>query len=85
LAFTLDRDFQPALILCDNNLSALPADFQEHILRCYAETGTRLLDANSGCEPRTFDEGAYPRWRGTLRGPWRFAFDEMRERQRSGG
>jgi len=85
LAFTLDRDFQPAPILCDNNLSALPADFQEHILRRYAETGTRLLDANSAFEPRTFDEGVYPRGKRTLRGPWRFAFDEMRERRRSDG
>lgn len=79
--FTLDYDFQPAPVLCDNNLSALPVAFQEHVISRYQETGTRLMDANSGFEPRTFDEGTFQRWRAILRGPWRFAFDEQRERQ----
>lgn len=79
LAQTLDWDFQPAPVLCDNNLSALPTEFQQHIIRRYQETGTRLLDANSGFEPRTFDEDTYHRWKPVLRGPWRFAFDETRE------
>lgn len=78
--FTLDYEFQPAPILCDNNLSALPVDFQEHIIRRYIETGTRLLDANSGFEPATFNEGTYERWRGILKGPWRFAYDYLAER-----
>lgn len=78
-AFTLNYDFQPAPVLCDNNLSALPVEFQEHIIHRYQETGTPLLDANSGFEPRTFDEGCYRRWKPLLRGPWRFAFDEQRE------
>jgi hypothetical protein len=38
-----------------------------------------LLDANSGFEPATFDGGTYARWRTTLRGPWRFAFDYLPE------
>ena len=79
LEFTLNWDFQPAPILCDNNLSALPDDFQEHILRRYQETGTRLGDANSGFEPRTFTEDTYQRWKPYLRGPWRFAFDTFDE------
>lgn len=79
LDFTLDWDFVPAPILCDNNLSALPVDFQEHIIRRYKETGTRLGDANSGFEPRYFDEGTYERWKPVIRGAWRFAFDEQRE------
>jgi hypothetical protein len=79
--FTLDWDFVPAPILCDNNLSALPVDFQEHILRRYRETGTKLGDANSGFEPRAFDVGTYGRWRAAYRGVWRFAFDELRERE----
>lgn len=78
-AFTLDWDFQPAEHLCDNNLSALPVEFQEHIIQRYRETGTVLKDANSGFEPRTFDEGTYQRWKPILKGPWRFALDEMRE------
>lgn len=77
--FTLDWDFQPAPVLCDNNLSALPVEFQEHIIRRYQETGTPLRDANSGFEPRTFDAGTFARWKPILRGPWRFAYDEMRE------
>jgi len=79
LAFSYDYDFQPAPVLCDNNLSALPVEYQEHIIRRYQETETRLLDANSGFEPRYFDEGTYERWKPILRGPWRFALDEMRE------
>lgn len=77
--FTLIPDFTPRPILCDNNLSALPVDYQEHIIRRYQETGTPLLDANSGFEPRTFDEDTYHRWKAINRGPWRFALDEMDE------
>lgn len=77
--FTLLWDFVPRPILCDNNLSALPVDFQEHIIRRYKETGTPLLDANSGFEPRTFDNDCYHRWMEINRGPWRFACDELGE------
>lgn len=77
--FSLIPDFTPRPILCDNNLSALPVDYQEHIIRRYQETNTPLLDANSGFEPRTFDEDTYHRWKVINRGPWRFALDEMRE------
>lgn len=78
-AFTLDWRFNPAPILCDNNISALPVDFQNHIIERYEQTGTRLLDANSGFEPRTFDGDTYERWRRTLKGPWRFALDTSAE------
>jgi hypothetical protein len=77
--FTLDWDFQPAPVLCDNNLSALPAEFQEHIIRRYCETSMDLKDANSGFEPEAFTEETYRRWRAVLRGPWRFAFDTTSE------
>jgi len=79
IEFSFFPDFQPAPILCDNNLSALPVEYQEHIIKRYQDTGVRLLDANSGFEPRYFDEGTYKRWKPILHGPWRFAFDEMRE------
>ena len=79
--FTLDWDFQPAPILCDNNLSGLPVGFQEHIIASYKGAGVALKDANSGFEPRSFDEDSYQRWRHLLEGPWRFAFDEQRERE----
>jgi hypothetical protein len=77
--FTLNWNFKPAPMLYDNNLSALPVKFQEHIIRRYQETDTRLSDANSGFEPHTFDEGTYERWRPILRGAWRFALDTSKE------
>lgn len=77
--FTLLWDFVPRPILCDNNLSALPVEFQEHIIRRYQETNTPLMDANSGFEPRAFDENTYRRWKPIMRGPWRFALDEIGE------
>jgi hypothetical protein len=79
LNFTFDPEFIPAPILCDNNLSALPVDYQEHIIARYQAFGVPLRDANSGFEPATFDEDCYHRWKAILRGPWRFALDEMRE------
>lgn len=66
--FTLNRSFQPAPILCDNNLSALPVEFQEYIIERYEKSGVVLEDANSGFEPRTFDEDTYQRWKPLLRG-----------------
>ena len=77
--FTLIWDFVPRPILCDNNLSALPVEFQEHIIKRYQETDTPLLDANSGFEPHSFDEDTYHRWKAINRGSWRFGFDEMGE------
>lgn len=77
--FTLIPDFTPRPILCDNNLSALPTDYQEHIIRRYQATNTPLVDANSGFEPHSFDRDTYARWRVILRGPWRFALDEVKE------
>jgi hypothetical protein len=79
LEFTLDWGFQPATVLCDNNLSALPIEFQEYIIRRYQECGVRLGDANSGFEPRYFDGGTYERWKPLIHGAWRFAFDEQKE------
>lgn len=77
--FTLIPDFTPRPILCDNNLSALPVEYQEHIIRRYQETGTPLLDANSGFEPHTFDPWTFFRWNKILLGDWRFALDETKE------
>lgn len=78
-SFTLLDDFEPRPVLCDNNLSALPAEFQNHIVLRYFLSEVPLLDANSGFEPATFDEEVYRRWRLVLKGPWRFAYDEQGE------
>jgi hypothetical protein len=79
-AFTLLPDFPVRPVLCDNNLSALPAEFQDHIIARYMATGVPLLDAQSGFEPATFTEEVFARWSAIYRGPWRFAFDEARDR-----
>lgn len=78
-AFTLIPDFPVRPVLCDNNLSALPAEYQDHIVARYKAEGVPLLDANSGFEPITFSEEVYRRWKAINRGPWRFAFDEWKE------
>ena len=82
-AFTLLHDFPVRGVLCDNNLSALPADYQDHIIRRYRDVGVKLTDANSGFEPITFTPDVYERWKPLInegRGPWRFAYDETKER-----
>ena len=77
--FTLLPDFTPRPILCDNNLSALPEDYQDYIVQKYIDSGVQLLDANSGFEPSSFYEETYQRWKKINNGAWRFAFDEMVE------
>lgn len=72
-------DFEPRPVLTDNNLSALPADYQQHIVDRYQSAGVPLLDANSGFEPKTFDVSVYRRWAPINQGPWRFALDETGE------
>lgn len=79
-SFTLLPDFPVRPVLCDNNLSALPADYQDHIVARYQAAGAPLLDANSGFEPRTFDDEVYRRWQPINKGPWRFAYDDQAER-----
>lgn len=82
--FTLIPEAVPRPILCDNNLSGLPADYQDHIIRRYQAAGVTLLDANSGFEPHTFTSDVYARWKPLVnagRGPWRFAYDDMPERE----
>lgn len=81
--FTLIPDFQVRPILCDNNLSALPTEYQYHIIEKYRLSGVKLKDANSGFEPITFDQDVYRRWKSLINaggGPWRFAYDETKER-----
>jgi len=78
--FTLLPDFPVRPVLCDNNLSALPIEYQKYIIGRYQSEGVPLLDANSGFEPITFTEEVYHLWKVINRGPWRFAYDETKER-----
>lgn len=81
--FTLMPDFPVRPILCDNNLSALPDDYQDYIIERYQSENVPLLDANSGFEPISFTDEVYRRWKVINRGPWRFAYDETKERDQS--
>jgi len=78
--FTLLPDFPVRPVLGDNNLSGLPREYQDHIVARYQREGVPLLDAQSGFEPATFDDEVWHRWRRINKGPWRFAFDEARDR-----
>lgn len=78
-AFSYLPDFPVRPVLCDDNLSALPADYQRHIVERYLKSGVPLLDANSGFEPATFDDEVFARWKSVLKGPWRFGYDENTE------
>jgi hypothetical protein len=77
--FTLLPDFTPRPILCDNNLSALPVEYQDFIIDKYQRFDVVLKDCNSGFEPKTFDEDTYHRWKKIYRGRWRFGYDETKE------
>ncbi len=75
--FTEIENFPVRPVLCDNNLSALSPEYQDHIVKRYIDADVPLLDANSGFEPRTFTEDVYRRWRVINRGAWRFAYDDQ--------
>jgi hypothetical protein len=77
--FTLLPDFTPRPILCDNNVSALPVEYQKYIIEKYQKSGVVLKDINSGFEPKTFDADTYQRWKTINHGPWRFGYDETKE------
>jgi hypothetical protein len=62
-AFTFLPDFPVRPILCDDNLSALPADYQQHVVSRYIATGVPLLDANSGFEPAMAEQWTEHAWR----------------------
>jgi hypothetical protein len=79
--FALIPDFTPRPILCDNNVSALPEDYQDYIIERYKQFNVKLIDINSGFEPHTFTESTYRRWQPFYHGGWRFAYDEMKERE----
>lgn len=78
--YSLDWNFVPAPILCDNNITDEPLEFQEHVVSRYVTAGVPLLDANSGFEPRNFSVEIYQRWKRILKGPWRFGYDYLPER-----
>ena len=77
--FTIIEDFVPRPVLCDNNISALPGEWQDEMVSRYQRQNVPLMDANSGFEPATFDEVVLNRWKRINLGPWRYAYDETQE------
>lgn len=75
-------DAKPARLLLDNNLSALPAEYQDYIITRYRESyhGRGLVDANSGFEPHSFTEEILKRWERFPLACWRFGYDDLTER-----
>jgi len=77
--FKFIPEFTPRPVIIDNNLSALPFDYQEFIVQKYIDHGIFIKDANSGFEPRTFTEDTFHLWKKINKGAWRFGFDEESE------
>ncbi len=77
--FTLYHEAEAAPIILDNNLSALPRRFQEHIVEKTLAAGFRKVDANSGFEPHSFRPETAELWKRLPLVAWRFAFDQVEE------
>ncbi len=77
-------DATPAPLLLDNNLSALPEDYQQHIINRYtSDYAGKVVDANSGFEPHTFTESTLDRWEKFPLICWRFGYDDLTERDQA--
>jgi hypothetical protein len=83
--FQFYPDATPAPLLLDNNLSALPPEYQDHIIGRYRRewTSRKKVDANSGFEPHTFTEETLLRWRDFPLACWRFGYDDLTERDQA--
>lgn len=82
--FQFYPDAIPAPVLLDNNLSALPVEYQEHIIRRYANWPShKVVDAQSGFEPHTFDLATLKRWEKFPLKFWRFGYDDLTERDQA--
>lgn len=83
-AFRYYKDATPAKFLLDNNLSALPDDYQDYIIKKYADNWRGgKVDANSGFEPHTFTARTLERWKKFPLMCWRFGYDDITERDQA--
>ncbi|MGH2607541.1 MAG: hypothetical protein ACRDHF_00510 [Tepidiformaceae bacterium] len=71
---------QPAPVILDNNLSALPRAHQEYIVTKTQLAGFQRVDANSGFEPLSVRPWVIELWRHLPLVAWRYAYDEIAER-----
>lgn len=75
---------RPARLLLDNNLSALPDDYQQHIIKRYRdEWKGPAVDCNSGFEPHSFTSKTLDRWSRFPLAFWRFGYDDITERSQA--
>lgn len=81
-SFRFYPNSRPAKLLLDNNLSALPDEYQDHIIQRYLDDwkGPGRVDCNSGFEPHTFTSRTLDRWERFPLAYWRFGYDDMKER-----
>lgn len=83
-AFRYYPDSKPAKMLLDNNLSALPDEYQEYIIKSYADNWRGgKVDCNSGFEPHTFNAETMDRWAKFPLMAWRFGYDDTTERDQA--
>jgi len=80
--FTFYPDARPTKMLLDNNLSALPSEYQDHIIDAYRNFSGKV-DANSGFEPHSFSEETLARWSTFPLMYWRFGYDDLTEREQA--
>lgn len=73
-------DVEPAPVILDNNLSALPRAHQEYIVDKTGRAGFERVDANSGFEPTSVRPWVIEIWRRLPLVAWRYAYDELAER-----
>lgn len=77
--YTFHPDAIPAPGIMDNNLSALPRAYQEHVVERTLSAGFPVVDCQSAFEPRSFRVDTIARWRRLPLVAWRYAYDELAE------
>jgi hypothetical protein len=80
--YTLYTDIEPARVIADNNLSALPRSHQELIVERTLAKEFKSVDANSGFEPHSMRPWVVDIWKRLPLVAWRFAYDELGEREK---
>jgi hypothetical protein len=79
--FTLIEEANPARLILDNNLSALPLAYQRMIVERTLAAGFDWVDCNSGFEPASFKPETAALWNRLPLKAWRYAYDEIGERK----
>jgi hypothetical protein len=76
-------DATPAPLLLDNNLSALPADYQEHIIGRYRRLAGREGGRQQRVRAAHVHAETLKRWEAFPLACWRFGYDDLTEREQA--